>query len=76
MGSDIGQSVAWMLARLKASPQAFGRKVVSSIGIFHAQASAGIDAEELEKYCTPVLAFKIEDDDRARREARKAHEMH
>jgi hypothetical protein len=61
LGTNLGQDVAWLLAKRK-NPKDLGRKVIRSITVFHAKVSTHLSAEENERYATPMLLFEIKDD--------------
>jgi hypothetical protein len=62
LGSDIGQEVAWLLAKRKDDGLwGLGHKAIPSISVFHAGWPLGLTTEEEERYCTPVLVFEVAD---------------
>lgn len=75
LGSDLGSSVAWLLARHKTPVKYLGMKTINSIRVFHADYPPGMSAEEAQKYYTPVLLFEIVDVNDNIRTFQKAAEM-
>jgi hypothetical protein len=62
LGSDIGQEVAWLLAKRKGDGLwGLGHKAISSISVFHGGWSLSMTTEEEGRYSTPVLVFEVVD---------------
>ena len=61
IGSDLGRDVAWFLAKNKDAERGIGHKTITHITFFHADWVPGFTADDVSKYYTPILLFKVED---------------